>query len=164
MAAVLGGADTICNLPYDVLYHKENEFGERIARNQLLLLKEESYFDEAKTAAEGSYYIETLTYQLADKALELFKQLEAAGGFLAALKNGNIQKKIKESAAREQELFDNGQLMLLGSNAYQNPEDHIKNDLELDPFVIINKRKTEIAPIIEKRLTEELERKRLENE
>ncbi len=164
MAAVLGGADTICNLPYDVLYHKENEFGERIARNQLLLLKEESYFDEAKTAAEGSYYIETLTYQLADKALELFKQLETAGGFLAALKKGNIQKKIKESAAREQELFDSGQLMLLGSNAYQNPEDHIKNDLELDPFVTINKRKTEIAPIIEKRLTEELERKRLENE
>ena len=164
MAAVLGGADTICNLPYDALYHKENEFGERIARNQLLLLREESYFDEAITAAEGCYYVEALTYQLADKALELFKNIEAAGGFLSALKKGNIQKKIKESATREQELFDGGQLMLLGSNAYQNPEDRMKNDLELDPFVTINKRKTEIAPIIERRLTEVMEQKRLENE
>src|SRR5690606_37466381 len=70
MSAVLGGADTICNLPYDALYHKSNEFGERISRNQLLILKHESYFDSVTNASDGSYYIESLTTQLAEKALE----------------------------------------------------------------------------------------------
>ena len=164
MAAILGGADTICNLPYDALYHEENEFGERIARNQLLLLKEESYFDEAINAAEGTYYIEVLTHQIADKALALFKQIEASGGLLSALRSGTIQKKIKESAAKEQELFDNGQLVLLGSNSYQNPEDRMKDNLEINPFLAVNNRKTVIAPIIEKRLTEKIEQKRLDLE
>ena len=82
MSAVLGGADTASNLAYDAIYHKDNEFGERIARNQLLLLKEEGYFSEASEMAEGAYYIESLTNQLAEKALSLFKQIEKTGGFL----------------------------------------------------------------------------------
>lgn len=164
MAAVLGGADTICNLSYDALYHKDNEFGERIARNQLLLLKEESYFDEASNAAEGAYYIENLTQELAEKALGLFKQLEAAGGFLNALKKGIIQKKIKESASKEQQLFDEGELVLLGTNKYQNPEDKMKDNLELFPFLKQDKRKTLIEPILEKRLSEALEQNRLKDE
>jgi methylmalonyl-CoA mutase len=64
------------------LYHKDNEFGDRIARNQLLVLKNESYFDKVNNPADGSYYIETLTAQLAEKALVLFKDIEANGGFL----------------------------------------------------------------------------------
>ncbi len=164
MAAVLGGADTICNLLYDALYHKDNEFGERIARNQLLLLKEESYFDEASNAAEGAYYIENLTQELAEKALGLFKQLEAAGGFLDPLKKGIIQKKIKESASKEQQLFDEGELVLLGTNKYQNPEDKMKDNLELFPFLKQDKRKTLIEPILEKRLSEALEQNRLKDE
>ncbi len=164
MASVLGGANTVYNLPYDAIYHKDNSFGERIARNQLLLLKEESYFDEALLASEGSYYIGALTEQLAYKALALFKQIEASGGFLNALKKGSIQKKIKESAAQEQELFDTGELVLLGTNKYQNPEDQMKDHLELRPFVEMNKRKTLLEPIIERRLAEDIEQKRLENE
>ncbi|MDT0607010.1 methylmalonyl-CoA mutase subunit beta [Croceitalea rosinachiae] len=164
MSAVLGGGDTVCNLPYDALYHKDNEFGERIARNQLLLLKEESYFDEAVHAVEGSYYIESLAQQLAEKALALFKQIEAAGGFLKQLKGGIIQKKIKESAAKEQTKFDSGELVLLGTNKYQNPDDKIKGDLELYPFVKREKRKTVIEPIIEKRLSEATEQNRLKDE
>ncbi len=164
MAAVLGGANTVCNLSYDALYHKDNEFGERIARNQLLLLKEESYFDEAIKAAEGTYYIETLTQQLAMKALELFKQIEAAGGFLNELKNGIIQKKIKEASAKEQRFFDEGQLVLLGTNKFQNPEDRMKDNLELFPFLKQDKRKTLIEPILERRLSEVLEQNRLKDE
>ena len=150
MAAVLGGADTVCNLPYDAVYHKDNEFGARIARNQLLLLKEESYFDEALNAAEGAYYLEDLTKQLAQKAVDLFKQIEASGGFLNELKKGVIQKKIKESATKEQEQFDQGELVLLGTNKYQNPEDRMQGNLELFPFLKQDKRKTLIAPILEK--------------
>lgn len=164
MAAVLGGANTICNLPYDALYHKDNEFGERISRNQLLLLKEESYFDEAVRASEGSYYIESLTKQLAQKALELFKQIEASGGFLNELKKGIVQKKIKASAAKEQQLFDEGQLVLLGTNTYKNPEDRMKDNLELFPFLKQDKRKTLIEPILERRLSEALEQNRLKDE
>jgi methylmalonyl-CoA mutase len=164
MAAVLGGANTICNLPYDAMYHKDNEFGERISRNQLLLLKEESYFDEAIHAAEGTYYIETITNQLAEKALALFKQIEKVGGFLKQMHEGTIQRKIKESAEKEQILFDTGDITAIGTNKYENPNDKMLQELELYPFVKTAKRKTIIAPIIEKRLAEKIEQQRLKNE
>ena len=164
MSAVLGGADTICNLPYDSLYHKSNEFGERISRNQLLILKHESYFDSVTNASDGSYYIESLTTQLAEKALEIFKDIEKGGGFLAQLKEGTIQKKIKESAAKEQKAFDDGEKVLLGTNKHPNKEDRMKHNLELYPFLKTKPRKTHIEPIIERRLAEKLEQERLDNE
>lgn len=164
MSAILGGADAVANLPYDSLYHKDNEFGDRIARNQLLVLKHESYFDKVDNPADGSYYIESLTMQLAEKSLKLFKDIEADGGFLKLLNDGTIKKKIQESAAKEQELFDSKKEVLLGTNKYPNKEDKMKHDLELFPFVKIKPRKTLITPIIEKRLAEKLEQERLELE
>lgn len=161
MSAILGGADAIANLPYDALYHKDNEFGDRIARNQLLILKKESYFDKVNNPADGSYYIENLTNQLAEKALTLFKDIEANGGFLKQLNEGIIKRKIQESADKEQELFDAGKEILLGTNKYPNKNDRMKDDLELFPFVKIKPRKTLISPIIEKRLAEKLEQERL---
>lgn len=164
MSAVLGGADTVCNMPYDALYHKSNEFGERISRNQLLILKHESYFDTVSNPADGTYYIESLTDELADKALQLFKEIEKGGGFLQQLKEGTIQKKIKESAEKEQKQFDSGELKLLGTNYHPNKNDRMKNDLELFPFVKHNPVKTLIAPIIEKRISEIIEQERLNQE
>lgn len=164
MSAVLGGANTICNLPYDVLYHKPNEFGERISRNQLLVLKNESYFDKVNNPADGAYYIESLTEQLAEKALDIFKDIESNGGFLSQLKEGTIQRKIKESAAKEQADFDDEKLVLLGTNKHPNPADKMKNELEISPFLNIERRKTLIEPIIEKRLSEKLETNRLKEE
>jgi methylmalonyl-CoA mutase len=164
MSAILGGADTIANLPYDSLYHKDNEFGDRIARNQLLVLKHESYFDKVNNPADGSYYIESLTHQLAEKALILFKDIEANGGFLKQLNDGIIKRKIQESADKEQELFDTGKEILLGTNKYPNKNDRMKDDLELYPFVKIKPRKTLITPIIEKRLAEEVEYDRIKAE
>jgi methylmalonyl-CoA mutase len=164
MSAILGGADAIANLPYDALYHKDNEFGDRIARNQLLILKHESYFDKVNNPADGSYYIENLTNQLAEKALILFKDIEANGGFLKQLNEGIIKRKIQESADKEQELFDAGKEILLGTNKYPNKKDRMKDDLELFPFVKIKPRKTLITPLIEKRLAEKLEQERLKEE
>lgn len=164
MSAILGGADAVANLAYDALYHKDNEFGDRIARNQLLVLKHESYFDKVYNAADGAYYIEELTQQLAEKALALFKDIEANGGFLHQLKEGTIQRKIQESAAKEQELFDSGKEVLLGTNKYPNKNDKMSYDLELYPFVKVNPRKTLVSPIIEKRLAEKTEQERLESE
>ena len=164
MSAILGGSNSITNLSYDNLYHKSNEFGERIARNQLLILKEESYFNKVDNPADGAYYIESLTTQLCDKALTLFKDIETQGGFLAELKSHTIQKKIKESAQKEQDLFDSGATILLGTNKHPNPQDKMKNDIELYPFMKHNPVKTLIEPIIEKRLAETLEQQRLDKE
>jgi methylmalonyl-CoA mutase len=164
MSAILGGADTVCSMPYDAFYHKSNAFGERISRNQLLILKHESHFDKVNNPADGTYYIEHLTLQLAEKSLELFKDIESNGGFLKQLKEGTIQRKIKESASKEQKQFDSGEEILVGTNKYQNPNDKMAHELELYPFVKTNPRKTLIEPIIEKRLSETLEQKRLKNE
>lgn len=164
MSAVLGGADAVCNMPYDAIYHKSNEFGERIARNQLLILKNESYFDAVSNPADGAYYIESLTDELAEKALQFFKEIEKGGGFLKQLKEGIIQKKIKESAEKEQQLFDSGELKLLGTNYHPNKTDRMKDELQLFPFVKHNPIKTLIVPIIGKRLSENTEQERLKTE
>ncbi len=161
MSAILGGANAISNLAYDAIYHKDNEFGDRISRNQLLILKEESYFDKVNNPSDGAYYIESLTEQLAEKALELFKEIEANGGFITQLFEGTIQRKISESTLKEQELFNSGKEILLGTNKYPNPNDKMKHDLELFPFVKTKDRKTLIIPIIEKRLAEKVEQERL---
>jgi len=164
MAAIQGGANTVCSVAYDNIYHKSNEFGERIARNQLLILKLESYFNSNDDHAKGSYYIEYITQQLSKKALLLFKSIEANGGFLHQLKEGIIQRKIKESAEKEQQLFDSGELELLGTNIHKNSNDRMKNELELYPFIKIKKIKTLIEPIIERRLSEKIELERLNKE
>ncbi len=164
MSAILGGADAVENLSYDALFHKTNEFGDRIARNQLLMLKEESYFDKVDNPADGAYYIENLTHQLAEKALELFKDIEKNGGLITQLIEGTIQRKITEAAAKEQLLFNEGKEVLLGTNKYPNKQDRMAHDLELFPFVKQNPRKTLITPVIEKRLAEALEQERLEAE
>ncbi|AUP78340.1 methylmalonyl-CoA mutase subunit beta [Flavivirga eckloniae] len=164
MSAILGGANSINNLPYDAIYHKDNAFGERIARNQLLVLKHESYFDVVNNPSDGAYYIESLTNQLTEKALDLFKNIEKNGGFLKQLKDGTIQRKIKESATKEDQQFDAGENILLGTNKHPNAEDKMKHELELYPFVKTNQRKTLIEPIIEKRLAEKIEQERLKTE
>lgn len=164
MSAILGGADAVSNLPYDALYHKDNEFGDRIARNQLLVLKHESYFDKVSNPSDGAYYIENLTNQLTEKTLNLFKDIEANGGFITQLVEGTIQRKIQESATKEQELFDSGKEILLGTNKYPNKNDRMSHDLELFPFVKTKPRKTLVSPIIEKRLAEKMEQERLETE
>ncbi|MFD0994149.1 methylmalonyl-CoA mutase subunit beta [Tenacibaculum geojense] len=164
MSAILGGANTVLNISYDEIFHKSNEFGERISRNQLLILQEESEMVNAHTIANGTYYIEALTDQLSEKALEIFKLIEQGGGFLKQLKEGIIQRKISESATKEQEQFDASELVLLGTNKIQNQNDTMKNDLELFPFVKPRAEKTLIQPIIQKRLAEKLEQQRLGHE
>lgn len=164
MSAILGGANTINNLAYDAVYHKTNEFSDRIARNQLLILKHESYFNAVNNPGDGAYYIETLTSQISEQSLQLFKDIEANGGFLSQLKEGTIQRKIKESATKEQSQFDEGKLVLLGTNKHPNNDDKMQNELELYPFTKTNPIKTLIEPIIEKRLSEKLEINRLKEE
>jgi len=164
MSGILGGSNTISNVSYDAIYHKSNEFGERIARNQLLILQQESYLQEAQKFADGAYYIEAITQQLAENALTLFKQIEKAGGFLHQLKAGIIQKKINESALKEEDNFKNKNIVLLGTNLLQNKNDQMKSDLELYPFAKQRNIKTLLIPINRKRLSENQEKERLSQE
>lgn len=164
MSAILGGANTVSTISYDAIYHKSNEFGERIARNQLLILQQESGFKNAQNFTDGTYYIESLTEQLAEKALLIFKQIEKGGGFIQQLRDGNIQKKIKESALKEQHQLESNSLTLLGTNLQQNKDDRMKNELELYPFVKQRNLKTIIIPINRNRISETLEKERLANE
>ncbi len=158
MSAILGGANTIYNLSYDDIYNHENEFGTRIALNQLLILKNESYFDLVQNPASGSYYIETLTNQLAQKALDLFKNIEEGGGFLKQLKSGSIQRKIKENATKEQALFDSEKIILTGTNKYQNP-DEVPPAINKQVFPFKKVRKTLLEPIIKRRLSDFIDKK-----
>lgn len=161
MSAILGGSNTISNVSYDTVYHKSNEFGERISRNQLLILQQESYLQESQNFAEGSYYIKSITQQLAENALILFKQIEKSGGFLKQLKAGTIQKKIKENAKKEENDFLKKEIILLGTNLQQNNKDIMQQDLELYPFVKQRNIKTLIPPLTRNRLSESLEKERL---
>jgi len=158
MSGILGGADTIYNMPYDDIYNLENDFGTRIALNQLLILKNESYFNLVENPASGSYYIETLTHQLAENALTLFKNIEKGGGFLAQLKSGTIQRKLKESAKKEQELFNTEQIILTGSNKYKNAKE-ITPEFQKTVFLTKKVRKTLLEPIINTRLSDIIEKK-----
>ena len=76
MSAALAGVDSITVTPFDVPYKTPDEFSERIARNQQLLLKEESHLDKVVDPAGGSYYVEKLTVSLAEEAWKLFLDIE----------------------------------------------------------------------------------------
>jgi methylmalonyl-CoA mutase len=163
MSAINGGADTVYNLPYDDFFNKSNEFGERIARNQLLVLKDEAYLDKVSNVADGSYFIDSLTQQFCDKALELFKMIEEGGGLISQLHDGKIQKNIAAKAEAEQKAFNNQEKVLVGVNKYQPSDLHLKAEYEVFPFLKKRNEKTLIAPVVARRLAEELEKEQLKN-
>jgi len=120
MSASLGGVNSLTVLPFDAVYKKPDEFSERIARNQQLLLKEESNFDKVTDPAAGSYYIEKLTNEIAAQAWSLFLEIEDAGGFLAVVESGRIQQTIKDTAAARLKNVSSRREVLLGTNQFPN--------------------------------------------
>ena len=161
MSAILGGADVVCNSNYDAIYQNESEFANRISRNQLLILKNESYFDKVQNPADGTYYIEKITQQLQEQALSVFKNIEQGKGLIQQLFQGKIQKKIKEQDAKEREEILQGKKKLVGTNAYQNKDDVLSMNFEKNPFVENKAKKTLIEPILERRVAEEIEKEQL---
>lgn len=164
MSAVLGGADWVNNLAFDEIFHKTNEFGERISRNQLLILKNESYFDKVSNPTDGSYYIETLTQQLSENALDLFKKIEKNEGFIDQLFKGLLQKMIKTSSELEISKLENQDFVMVGTNKYENEEDRMAHELELYPFLKKRSRKTLLEPVLETRIASKIEQERLAKE
>ncbi len=164
MAAVLGGANVLCNLPYDHHYKKSHEFSQGLAQNQLYILESEVFQDTNAHTANGAYYIEQLTEKLADHALTLFKSIEAAGGWLKAIKNGTIQRKIKERHEKSVRALDALEAVVVGINKYADAAQKMKDQIELYPFQKMNPQKTLVAPIVARRLTQNIELERLNHE
>ena len=120
MSAAIAGVDSLTVLPFDNSYKKPDEFSERIARNQQLLLKEESHFDKIVDPSAGSYYLENLTASIAEQAWKYFLTVEDKGGFYAALKEGYIQNEIKTSSNNRLSDIAKRKEILLGTNQFPN--------------------------------------------
>ena len=120
MSAALAGVDSIVVEPFDACYRKPDDFSERIARNQQILLKEESHLDKVVDPAGGSYYIETLTAALAQEGWKLFLEVEDKGGFEAVLNAGEVTAAVNASAAARMDKVAKRREQLLGTNQFPN--------------------------------------------
>ncbi|MDE6083655.1 MAG: methylmalonyl-CoA mutase small subunit [Muribaculaceae bacterium] len=135
MSAALAGVDSIETLPFDLQYKDPDDFSERIARNQQVLLRDESHLDKVVDPAGGSYYIEVLTASIAEQAWKLFNEVEENGGFDAMLKKGEIQAKVNESGVKRHLDVARRKEILLGTNQYPN----------INEFALDKLQKTECA-------------------
>ena len=120
MSAALAGVNSITVSPYDKAYQTPDDFSERIARNQQLLLKEECHFDKVVDPAAGSYFIENLTVSIAQQAWNLFLQVEEEGGMMEAIKAGKVQEAVNASNKARHEAVAKRREILLGTNQYPN--------------------------------------------
>lgn len=120
MSAALAGVHSIVVTPFDAAYEKPNDFSERIARNQQLLLKEECHFDTVVDPSAGSYYIEELTSSLATEAWKIFLNVEEQGGFLAAIKAGTVQDDINATNDKRHLHAAQRREFILGTNQFPN--------------------------------------------
>ncbi len=120
MSAALAGVDSITVTPFDMPYKTPDEFSERIARNQQLLLKEESHLDKVVDPAGGSYYVETLTVSIAQEAWKLFLDVEEKGGFVACVNAGEIQAAVNASSVKRHQDMARRKEILLGTNQFPN--------------------------------------------
>ncbi|HPC98700.1 MAG TPA: methylmalonyl-CoA mutase family protein [Bacteroidales bacterium] len=163
MSAVLGGADSLTVEPFDTVFREPQEFSERIARNQQLLLKEEAYFSKVADPGGGSYYIGQLTGKLAESAWKLFVETENRGGFLSALKDGFIQQKIKETASARRKNIAASREVLTGTTRYPLPEEGIPDGFSAARAFPEHpvQADTEVEPLITARGAEEIEKLRI---
>lgn len=125
MAAILGGCDSLHVAAFDNAYNGNSVLGERMARNIQSILKEESYFDKIADPANGSYYIESLTTEIAEKAWELFQAIEAGGGYISAIESNQLQEMAAATFTEKEIAFENGEQIILGVNRYPNATEQI---------------------------------------
>jgi len=129
MSAVLGGCDTLTVRPYDAVIRPPDAFGLRIARNVQLILEHEAHLDQVADPAAGSYYVETLTDRLAQKAWTRFQELEAEGGIIEALRTGMLQQRITKKRKERREAVDQREHVLVGTTHYPSLTERRRDDL-----------------------------------
>lgn len=115
-SAMIGGADAVFSNNY--LVDRSTDNSEEISFKQQIVLAYESIINVFEDASNGSYYVEDITRQFAEKAWALFVEIEEAGGYLELLKQGGIQKKIYDHAIEEQQWIEEGKIKLIGVNLY----------------------------------------------
>lgn len=132
MSAAIAGADSISTIPFDSTFKESDDFGYRIARNQQLLLKEESYMDKIVDPAAGSYYIENLTDSIAQHAWKLFVTVEEKGGFCKAISESYVQDEVERIAQQRNKDIATRKTTILGTNQYPNLIEKIGNKVQQD--------------------------------
>ena len=131
MSASLAGVHSLEVLPFDFAIREPAEFGNRIAKNVQILLKEESHFDKINDPAAGSYYIENLTASIAEQAWKLFTSVEDKDGYIKAFKSGDIQAEIKATAQKRDMNIATKREILLGTNQYPNFTEKADKDITI---------------------------------
>ncbi len=137
MSSIVAGIDSLTVGPFNEVYEKPDDFSARIARNQQLLLKEESYLDQVADPGAGSYYIENLTDSITAEAWKLFLEVDSQGGYLEAVSSGFIQHKINATAAKREADLASRKEIILGVNQYPNfseKKESVLNDSALKPL------------------------------
>jgi methylmalonyl-CoA mutase len=133
MSAAIAGVDSITVEPFDKTYRNPDDFSERIARNQQLLLKEECHFDKVVDPSAGSYFIEVLTNNLAEAVWNLFLEIEDKGGFYAMIKSGEIQKAVNTASNVRKKAIATCREILLGTNQFPDFAEKAVSKIEIEP-------------------------------
>jgi methylmalonyl-CoA mutase len=133
MSAVLGGTQSLHTNSFDEAIALPTDFSARIARNTQLILAEESGIANVADPLGGSYFIESLTQELADKAWALIEEVEALGGMTAAVGEGMPKRRIEEAAAARAARADRGEDVIVGVNRYR-----LEDEAHLDILSIDN--------------------------
>jgi len=136
MAAVFGGTQSLHTNALDEAVALPTEFSARIARNTQIILQEESGICQVADPWGGSYMMESLTQQIADKAWGLIEEIEEKGGMAKAIEAGLPKLRIEESAARKQARIDRGEDVIVGVNKYQLAEEEDLDILEVDNLAV----------------------------
>ncbi|SHI38610.1 methylmalonyl-CoA mutase [Wenxinia saemankumensis] len=132
MSAVLGGTQSLHTNALDEAIALPTDFSARIARNTQLILQEETGVTHVVDPLAGSYYVESLTAELAEKAWALIEEVEALGGMTRAVASGMPKLRIEESAARRQALIDRGEDVIVGVNKYRKDREDPIDILDVD--------------------------------
>ncbi|PDS43679.1 methylmalonyl-CoA mutase [Rhizobium anhuiense] len=132
MSAVLGGTQSLHTNSFDEAIALPTEFSARIARNTQLILQHETGVTKVVDPLAGSYYVESLTKELADKAWALIEEVEALGGMTKAVNDGLPKRLIEEAAARRQAAVDKGEEVIVGVNRYRLDNEQPIDILEID--------------------------------
>jgi len=131
-AAVFGGTQSLHTNALDEAIALPTDFSARIARNTQLYLQKETNITKTVDPWAGSYYIEKLTHEIAEKAWSHIQEVEALGGMTKAIKSGVPKLRIEEAAARKQARIDSGQDTIVGVNKYKLKSDDALHILEVD--------------------------------
>ncbi|KZZ34684.1 methylmalonyl-CoA mutase, partial [Oleiphilus sp. HI0117] len=136
MAAVFGGTQSLHTNALDEAVALPTEFSARIARNTQIILQEETGIPQVADPWGGSYMMESLTQQIADRAWELIEEIEEKGGMASAIEHGIPKMRIEESAAKKQARIDRGEDVIVGVNKYQLDHEDDLDILEVDNVAV----------------------------